>query len=149
LIGVWTTDSASHADRYLEFSAPTPLGTSTSETVLVDDDDAVRLLATRSLDRAGFRILEARSGAEALEIASQEAEPIDLLVTDQNMPGMSGRELATRLLGSHPDVAVLVVSGDIDEAVEASTFSTLPKPFGPGALIDAAREALARSSEGG
>jgi CheY-like chemotaxis protein len=132
-------------------TSPTPRRTSTSETVLVvDDDDAVRLLATRSLDRAGFRILEARSGAEALEIASQEAEPIDLLVTDQNMPGMSGRELATRLLGSHPEVAVLVVSGDIDVAGEASTFSTLPKQFGPGALIEAAREALARkSSEGG
>src|SRR5207245_2762987 len=74
-----------------------------SETVLlVEDEDAVRVLAREVLRRQGYVVLEARHGLDAVRVAERHAEPIQLMVTDLVMPHMSGRDLAERLMLSRP-----------------------------------------------
>ena len=92
-----------------------PRGT---ETVLVaEDEEAVRRIVTTALGSTGYRIIEARNGAEALEAARRHGEQIHLVVTDVVMPGMGGRELVERLAKDHPGVRVLYMSGYANDAV--------------------------------
>jgi PAS domain S-box-containing protein len=89
-----------------------------SETVLlVEDEDVVRNLVREILERNGYAVLEARNGADALELGSGFGDPIHLLVTDVVMPKMSGRELAERLVAIHPETRVLYMSGYTDGAI--------------------------------
>jgi signal transduction histidine kinase/ActR/RegA family two-component response regulator len=119
-----------------------------SETVLmVEDEIAVRVLVRRVLDRAGYHVLEAASGAEALDLVETTDLPIDILLTDVVMPGMSGRELADELCARFPTLRVLFMSGYTDEAIvhhgvlEAGV-SFMEKPFTPEILLQRLREAL-------
>jgi PAS domain S-box-containing protein len=116
------------------------------ETVLAVEDDAlVRGVTARALRSAGYRVLEAGSGAEALAVAG--AEPLQLLVTDVVMPGMDGRALADELRRRSPGLRVLFVSGYPDDVIgrrnvlDAGT-QLLAKPFTPGALLARVREIL-------
>jgi PAS domain S-box-containing protein len=122
-----------------------PRGT---ETVLVvEDEDAVRRIVKIALESAGYRIIEARSGSEALEAVRQHAGTIHLVVTDVVMPEMSGRELAERIVKTYPAVKILYMSGYTDDAVmrhgivESGVFF-LQKPFSPLALARKVREVL-------
>jgi CheY-like chemotaxis protein len=81
--------------------------------LVVDDDQAVRDFVDRVLREAGYRTLVAESGPEAIEIASKE--PIDLLLTDVNMPRMTGDELARRLRHDEPTLKVLYLTGYCDQ----------------------------------
>jgi PAS domain S-box-containing protein len=119
-----------------------------SETVLiVEDEEAVRALAGRTLLRDGYTVLEARSSEEALRLAAGHAGPIHLLLTDVVMPGMSGQLLARRLAGPHPDMKVIYMSGYTDNAIvhhgvlEAG-LTLLQKPFTPKAVARLVREVL-------
>jgi hypothetical protein len=89
---------------------PLPHG---SEWVLVvDDEDGVRDFIERALSRLGYHVTAVSSGEEALErVRGYFAEPIDLLITDVVLPGMSGPELATALGASRPQMPVLYISG--------------------------------------
>src|SRR5881396_2639989 len=113
-----------------------------SETILlVEDEHLVRLLARKVLERAGYRVLVAAGGAEALELAERYAGPIHLLLTDVVMPGMNGRALMRRLAPLRPDLRVLYMSGYADEAVAQHGVldpgtAFLQKPFTPGGLAD-------------
>jgi two-component system, cell cycle sensor histidine kinase and response regulator CckA len=121
------------------------------ETVLVaEDQPEVRRLALRILRSNGYRLLEASSGPEALELSSRHAGPIDLLLTDVVMPKMTGRELAARLRESRPNIKVLYVSGytaDIigREGLLDQGVDYLPKPFTPPQLAAKVREVLGQS----
>ncbi|HEX6070625.1 MAG TPA: ATP-binding protein [Longimicrobiaceae bacterium] len=115
--------------------------------LLVEDDPAVRALAMRLLERAGYTVIEASDGAEALRIAAAHAGVIDLLLTDAVMPRLGGRELAERLLDRRPGMAVLCMSGYTDDAVlrhgiinEGAAF--LEKPFTPEGLLRKVRAVL-------
>jgi CheY-like chemotaxis protein len=125
------------------------------ETVLVaEDQPEVRRLALRILTSHGYQLLEASSGPEALELSRRHAGPIDLLVTDVIMPEMTGRELATRLRESRPQIKVLYVSGytaDIigREGVLDAGVAYLPKPFTPAQLALKVREVLGQSKTSG
>jgi PAS domain S-box-containing protein len=119
-----------------------------TETVLVaEDDEPVRNVACEILRGAGYRVLEARHGTEALRIARQHPGPIDLLVTDLVMPEMNGVELAEHLRALRPDVRAFYVSGYLADASvrepllrEGARF--LQKPFAPGDLTRMVGEVL-------
>ncbi|MCC6746878.1 MAG: PAS domain S-box protein [Deltaproteobacteria bacterium] len=120
------------------------------ETVLVvEDDPVVRSVATRTLVRLGYQVLQAGSGAEALVVAANHPGHIHLLLTDVVMPGLGGRELASQLSVRCPELRVLFASGYPDailthHGVLAEGVDLLPKPFGPAELASAVRGALDR-----
>jgi PAS domain S-box-containing protein len=121
-----------------------------SETILlVDDEDAIRRLLTETLGMGGYTVLEARHGAEALDVCARHDGPIHVMVTDVVMPQMSGQELAQRVRPVRPDMKVVYVSGYTDIPIthqgridRDSAF--LPKPFMPHALTRKIREVLDR-----
>jgi len=84
----------------------------TLETILVVDDNAsVRAVVTQLLKRANFRVLSADSGASAIALAGATAETIDLLLSDIDMPGMSGPDLGLLLKAARPAMRVMLMSG--------------------------------------
>jgi PAS domain S-box-containing protein len=123
-----------------------------SETVLVvEDEDGVRNLACRLLAAAGYRVLSAANGVEAVRVSGRHAGEIDLVLTDVIMPGLNGRELAERLRGDDPDIKVLFMSGYTGNALAACEgMRLMPKPFSGPVLTRAVRDALddAQEAEG-
>ena len=120
-------------------------------TILVAEDEApVRTLVVAALSSHGFRVLQAESGSEALAVATAHAEPIDLLLTDANMPGMNGVELANELVRRRGDMQIVIMSGYTPEALGVEGVSQpvafLPKPFTPRELRDKIAEVLLRKT---
>jgi CheY-like chemotaxis protein len=119
-----------------------------SETVLlVEDDEQVRALTVRVLRRYGYDVLEASSGAEAVQICERHAATIHLVLTDVVMPKMSGRELWERISKTRPGTKVLFMSGYTDDAVLrhgvlGSEFAFIQKPLTPKALLAKIRSVL-------
>jgi PAS domain S-box-containing protein len=118
------------------------------ETLLVvDDDDGVRKLVVDVLRQRAYRVLEARNGRHALEVARKHDGPIHLLVTDLVMPELGGAELAAELRRNNSCIRVLYLSGySDDEALLARTLERgtqfLSKPFLPGDLLNSVRGVL-------
>jgi CheY-like chemotaxis protein len=118
------------------------------ETILIAEDEAsVRALLREVLGRAGYQLLEADSGPEAMDVAASHQGTIHLLVADVVMPVMSGSELAEWLEPIRPDLRVLLISGyaqslSIDEAERSSRFAFLQKPFTPDELLSRIRALL-------
>ncbi len=128
---------------------PAPVATRTLsgvETLLVvEDEEAVRLLAERILENQGYRVLVAEEPAKALSLAA--VEPIDLLVTDIVMPGMNGVDLAQRITAARPKVKVLLFSGYAERTIVEEKLADprtpfLGKPFGVDELLNKVREVL-------
>lgn len=125
--------------------APTPR---VAGTILVaEDEDAVRLLIRRVLERQGYTVLLARDGEEALRIAHESDTPPDVLLSDIVMPRLGGPELARRLRRDLPALRVILMSGYTDDAYVlhgaiADDVAFLGKPFVPDELTRAVREAL-------
>jgi two-component system, cell cycle sensor histidine kinase and response regulator CckA len=118
------------------------------ETVLlVEDDEQVRVLAREILATNGYTVLEAAHGADALQIFGQHGGPIDLLITDVVMFGISGPQVARRVVSRRPGIKVLYLSGYTADAlgrhgVLEPDVMVLRKPFTPEALLQAVRQAL-------
>lgn len=92
-------------------AAPEPAGRESSQVVLlVEDEQGLRQLMSRTLRAEGFRTLEASHGAEALELMETAGDPVDLVVTDVVMPGMDGRELGRRVEQRWPHIPILYIS---------------------------------------
>ena len=117
------------------------------ETLLVvDDEDDVRRLLVDVLTIGAYRVLEARDGIHALEVAERHPGPIDLVVTDVIMPKLSGPDFVDRLRAQRPGFSVLYVSGYADrEGLRAlgPHEHFLTKPFAPADLFRLARQILA------
>jgi two-component system, cell cycle sensor histidine kinase and response regulator CckA len=125
-----------------------------SETVLlVEDESSVRQLVRETLEAGGYKLLEAEDGETALRIAAGNDGPIDILITDVVMPGISGQELSRQLCLADPGLKVLYLSGYtedsiiLDGALETGT-AFLQKPFTLQTLSRKVREVL-RSAETG
>jgi len=115
--------------------------------LLVEDQAGIRDLATRILEETGFQVVSAGDGLEALGKIVELPRPLDVLVTDVRLPGMTGRELADRVRLTHPEIKVLFMSGDLEEASHPNE-SFLAKPFNLDELTDAVIAILAsRKSE--
>ncbi len=117
----------------------------TETVLLVEDEPGVRNLAVRSLERHGYRVLPAARGDEAIEIAKSHDGPIQLLITDVIMPGMSGPDLVQQVIVIRPDIRGFYISGYADDEVDESDvrFDLLPKPFTPSSLIEMVELVLA------
>jgi len=117
-------------------AAPAPIlpaGT-TSVALVVEDQAAIRRSMTRSLQRAGFNVIDARSAEEALSMVEDLKARVDLLITDIVLPGLDGIKLAQRLRAAQPSIRVLVCSGysaraQYSEIEKQPQTAFLPKPF--------------------
>jgi two-component system cell cycle sensor histidine kinase/response regulator CckA len=118
------------------------------ETILlVEDEEIVRLPAGRFLANAGYRMLVADDPQAALILAEEHADEIDLLLMDVVMPGMTGKDLAAKLIIERPEIKVIYISGYSEDvivhqgAVEAGVV-LVQKPFTAEALLSKVREVL-------
>jgi two-component system cell cycle sensor histidine kinase/response regulator CckA len=130
-----TTHSASEAPR----------GTGT--ILLAEDEQDVREVAREFLESGGYTVIEARDGAEAIQLAEKHAGSIRLLVTDMVMPGMTGQELAGRLHQGRTELRVLYMSGYSEHAAAESALGDtsmrlLTKPFSRLAILRAVHDIL-------
>jgi PAS domain S-box-containing protein len=138
-------EEAAEAARSGRTSVEFPPGTET--ILLAEDERDVREVAREFLALSGYTVLEAKDGAEAVEIARQHAGPIHLLVADMVMPGMGGRELAARLAPLRPEMKVVYMSGYTEYARTSQDetdrkVALLTKPFTRGTLARTVREVL-------
>jgi two-component system cell cycle sensor histidine kinase/response regulator CckA len=102
--------------------------------LVVDDDMPLRRVLVRQLRDEGYTVLEAGYGMEALYVARNSPEPIQLVLSDIRMPGMLGTELARRLTEQYPEVQVVLMSAHpVDELTSfgdrRGIITVLPKPF--------------------
>ncbi len=159
---IWVSSELGHGTTFeiylprsgeaFEPEAPRPVvrARRPGETVLVvEDESGVRGLTVRALAAAGYRVIEAAGGREALERAAATAGAIHLLLTDVVMPDMSGPRLAEALRTVRPDVRVLYTSGYtentiVHHGVLDPGVDFLAKPFTPSALEDKVRQVLER-----
>jgi two-component system cell cycle sensor histidine kinase/response regulator CckA len=123
--------------------------TGTGRVLLVEDEDVVRSFAVRALRGRGYEVLEASTGAEALEVLESEGGRIDIVVSDVVMPEMDGPTLLKELRRRKPDLKIIFVSGYPNEAFQASIdeneqFAFLPKPFSLPQLAAKVKEELRR-----
>ena len=118
------------------------------ETVLVVEDEAdVRRMAVRSLSEAGYTVLEATGGEEALQIIMEAGDRLRVVVTDVAMPEMNGRELGDRIAAIRPRLPLVFMSGYTDEDVIRRGLMErgrrfIQKPFSPDALARQVHDAL-------
>jgi two-component system, cell cycle sensor histidine kinase and response regulator CckA len=115
--------------------------------LLVEDEDAVRSFAARALGQRGYNVLEATTGAEALEVFANHKGEVDLVVSDVIMPEMDGPTLMQKLRRERPDIKMIFISGYAEDAfrkhlAENEDFMFLQKPFDLKELAAAVKAAL-------
>ena len=132
-------------------ATPSPARGGTEAILLVEDEEPVRRLVQRVLSQAGYRVLTAESGRDALQLVEQGGLDVDLVLTDLIMPGgISGHDLGRRLRLRRPDQRLLYMSGyprdgtarDDPELRQHAPTPTLAKPFTPASLLDSVRACL-------
>jgi PAS domain S-box-containing protein len=119
----------------------------TETILLVEDEESLRRLAARVLEAAGYRVLVAAGGSEAIDVAARHEGPIALLLTDIVMPGERGPAVARRLLEQRPGMKVLYMSGYAEQAANQNGTAIrgaryIAKPFDARTLTQAVRAAL-------
>ncbi len=120
--------------------------TPTETILLVEDEEQTRDAVQRTLVRAGYKVIEARNGVEALDLASNEKGAIDLVLTDSMMPEVGGAELAGRLKQKRPGIRIVMMSGYTEDALEGDIDVPggffIEKPFTRTELMKVLRLAL-------
>jgi two-component system cell cycle sensor histidine kinase/response regulator CckA len=132
-----------------DLASPQSLDATGEVILLVEDDAELRRYAQAVLSAAGYRVMDAPTGGAALELLGgmSRESPIDLLLTDIVMPGMSGKALSRKVIAEYPQVRILFMSGYSDEVameqgVSSPGISYLPKPFSPEVLLQKIRSVL-------
>ncbi|HYF88692.1 PAS domain-containing protein [Azospirillum sp.] len=115
--------------------APETMPASRKVVLLADDDHLVRTGASAVLEMLGYNVLAAASGVEALQVL-QDAEAVDVLITDYAMPGMSGVALIQETRRLTPELPVLLITGYADKPDGIEHCAVLHKPFRPQALAE-------------
>jgi len=143
------------ADQTVRQEAAEPIRGGNETILLAEDDPALRTSLRIILSRLGYRVLEAATGAEALELWRQNREAIQLLLTDMIMPGgMNGKELAQRLRAENPKLKIVYASGYSDkiagsDLVLEEGLNFLAKPFETHKLARTVRKSLDEAAGGG
>ena len=162
---IWVESAPGQGSRfevYLPATDAEPEGQSTrkrrerraesAEVVLiVEDEEGVRELASEFLRSAGYQVLTAKDGKDALQLARDLNQPIDVLLTDVVMPVMRGPEMAKQLHEHYPNLRVIYMSGYLEynaKNEEVSDDFFLQKPFSRAKLIEKVQEALRRAPVG-
>ncbi len=127
--------------------APGPSPTGTETVLVVEDEQAVRMLSRTLLEHAGYRVFDAAGPPQAADLFRKHADQIDLVLTDVIMPGSSGPSLFARLSDQRPALKVLYMSGYTDNAIVqyaglSPDIVFLQKPFTADGLLCKVREAL-------
>lgn len=130
-------------------SQPNPAWIAT--VLLVEDESGLRKLMRAALERQGYRVLEAKDGAEGLSVCRHELEHIDLVVTDLAMPRMTGSQLKDKVVALRSSMKFLLISGYAEDVVGsreqiANAGDFLEKPFRPDDLVRRVREILSRTN---
>jgi CheY-like chemotaxis protein len=116
------------------------------QVLVVDDDASSRRAMTRTLAASGYSVVEATDGADALRLLEETHIPVDLLVTDVQMPELMGFQLVERAREAAPGLPVLYVSGELtfgSLAAPGAPFTLfLSKPFTPGELLERVGELI-------
>ena len=125
--------------------AELPKGTET--ILLTEDEQDVREIAREFLESGGYQVIEAQNGNDAIRLAAQYGDEIDLLVTDMVMPGITGQELAERLQQEHPGLSVVFMSGYSEHAAMEManadpSVRLMTKPFNRSTILRAVGEIL-------
>ena len=122
------------------------------QTILVVDDEAlVRSMARDILLGAGYHVLEAADGEQALRVAKEHLGAIDVLLTDVVLPGINGKELAARMAALRPDTQMIFMSGRAAEVISETGVlipvdGFLAKPFTVDRLLNKVRERIENRS---
>lgn len=109
--------------------------------LFVDDEEAIRWVGRRYLEADGWTVLVAGDGLEALQLVDAHTGRLDLVITDLNMPRVTGRELAEVLSVFRPGLPVLGITGFLSAVTHDRRLPILPKPFTAGSLLQAVRMA--------
>jgi CheY-like chemotaxis protein len=112
--------------------------------LLVEDEPAVRALFAQALRQAGYAVLEACNGADALNVFERAERKVDLLLTDIRMPYIDGAQLASRLVELKPELRLLYISGYPPQGELGPNATLLQKPFVRADLLGAVKGALDR-----
>jgi PAS domain S-box-containing protein len=124
---------------------PASAGTRAHTVLVVDDEAPLRAIVRDVLEDSGYRVLEAGDAAAALALAAEHQGPLELLLTDVNMPGRDGAELASRMRELRPGLRVVFMSGEVDHPAPDgdAAHGFLSKPFTAAMLEQAVRDVLA------
>src|SRR4051812_13827650 len=122
-------------------ASPEPEAGPPATILVVEDEEAIRMILRTALEMRGYRVLTAEDAAAGLRASKAHEGRIDLIITDMLMPGMNGSDLVRVLLPDRPDVHVIYVSGYLGSEVDLPPLPTgqtvfLPKPFTPRELIE-------------
>jgi signal transduction histidine kinase len=150
---VWLPVATSERPAPASLSPPRMTLRGTQTVLLVDDEEMIRSSLAEFLRMHGFTVLEARSGADALEQSKRYAGEIDLLVTDVVMPRMGGKTLAETLAALRPSIKVLYLTGHSESTIIRrghidAGVALLQKPFPPEALVSRILELVTPEAAG-
>ncbi len=117
--------------------------------LLVDDDSSIRWVLSKALNNAGFKVLAADNGQDALKLIEQQLPK--LIITDVQMPGMSGLELMETVKLRHPNLPVVIITANTDtqmavESHKIGAFDFLPKPFDIIQAVSICQKAIAKDT---
>lgn len=119
------------------------MSTPASTILVVEDDDIVRMLIVDVLEELEFKVLEADGSEQALKFLGDDAEQIDLMMTDVGLPGMDGRELSVKARELRPTLPVLFASGYAENIEVPADMHVIGKPFSIDQLRDKVKGILA------
>jgi len=128
-VQVYWPQSRAEAEPVEESSRPSAVEGGSETILIVEDEDLVRALSVRVLKMEGYRCYQARNAEEAIRLLEQDQVPIDLVITDVVMPGMSGGGLGYRLQRLRPGLPILFTSAFTDEDVIRRGLLEKDRPF--------------------
>lgn len=121
---------------------------SLEKVLLAEDEEQVRTLMVRLLEKAGYAVLAAGNGRAALDLGSEQIGEISLVITDLIMPELGGAELVRELRKLRPNLPALCMTGytrdEVQEEEELSGVVFIEKPFAPAVFLDRVRELAAQ-----